>query len=113
MQGQLINDRYQIVRQIGRGGMSSVFLAEDVRSGEQVALKIMAHAQLARMGMDEEDALREAWLMRQLKHPALPRIRDQLISGSDCVIVMDLVEGVTLEEHIRRRGRSRRRDGCG
>ena len=51
MQGQLINDRYQIVRQIGRGGMSSVFLAEDVRSGEQVALKIMAHAQLARMGI--------------------------------------------------------------
>ena len=42
MQGQLINDRYQIVRQIGRGGMSCVFLAEDVRSGEQVALKIMA-----------------------------------------------------------------------
>ena len=112
MQGQLINDRYQIVRQIGRGGMSSVFLAEDVRSGEQVALKIMAHAQLARMGMDEEDALREAWLMRQLKHPALPRIRDQLISGSDCVIVMDLVEGVTLEEHIRRRGRLSERQTC-
>ena len=72
MQEQIIDGRYRICGRIGQGGMSTVYLAEELQTKEQVALKWVRRAQMRRFGISEQDVQREAELMRGIDHPALP-----------------------------------------
>ena len=89
MQERIIDGRYRICGRIGQGGMSTVYLAEELQTKEQVALKWVRRAQMRRFGISEQDVQREAELMRGIDHPALPRIREQFVSEEGCIIVMD------------------------
>ncbi len=101
--GDCIGGRYRIAAQIGRGGMGSVYLAEDLRLlGKLRALKLTA----ALPG--ERDAfIREASLLSALSHPLLPDIVDYFPPGGDgiAVIVMDYVPGESLGERFVKSGR--------
>ena len=112
MQEQIIDGRYRICGRIGQGGMSTVYLAEELQTKEQVALKWVRRAQMRRFGISEQDVQREAELMRGIDHPALPRIREQFVSEDGCIIVMDRVKGRTLADILHRDGTLSVRQTC-
>lgn len=102
---------YQILRPIGHGGMSNVFLAADQRSN-RVALKIL-HRHLFETPTVRQRFVREADLGRTLHHPNIVAIL-----GGGCVndtpyIVMEYVEGETLKEKLQREKKLRPSDAIG
>jgi serine/threonine protein kinase len=102
--GQLISGRYRVVRKLGGGGMADVYLAEDTTLGRRVALKVL----LTRFVEDPqfvERFRREAKAAAGLNHPNVVAIYDWGQVDSMYYIVMEYVEGETLKDLIRRRGR--------
>ena len=100
--GLVLAERYRLVRAIGRGGSSVVWVADHVVTGKRVALKV-----LTKRGDDVAARfLREARITSQLDHPNIVDIHDvfQLEESDELVMVMDLLEGVSLAEHLRERG---------
>jgi serine/threonine protein kinase/uncharacterized membrane protein YhaH (DUF805 family) len=98
-QGTLIDGRYRIVRQIGEGGMATVYEAENSRLGNRFALKFMAGAlQHSRTGVDR--FLREAATLAQLKHPHIVQVFDVVDFNGVPVIVMELLHGETLANRV-------------
>lgn len=98
-QGQIIDGKYEILREIGRGGMSVVYLAMDKRLNKQWAIKEF------RKDKDDENRrialeslLKEANLMKKLDHPTLPRIVDIIDDSKTVYIVMDYIEGESLNK---------------
>ena len=93
----VLGGRYSIVRLLGRGGMSDVYQATDLTTGRDVALKIV------RSG-DPEFSRRlaqEARALESFEHPGLIRLLDIGEAGDQAFIVMELITGVTLAEHLR------------
>lgn len=93
-------DRYRLLFPIGRGGAGSVFEAEDLSTGDHVAIKIV-HAP----GRDNQGRrlLREARVTLALDHPGAVRVREVIEhSPMGPVLVMDLLRGETLRERLRR-----------
>ncbi len=97
--GQTLDDRYQIVRRVARGGMATVYEATDVRLDRVVAVKVM-HAGL---GCEDDIVARfdsEARSAALLSHPNVVAVFDQ---GRDCdrpFIVMEYVRGLTLRQLV-------------
>ena len=94
------NDTYEIKSIIGKGGMSTVYLAEHKRLHTRWAVKEVAKAQGARF-----DFLAESNILKRLQHPMLPRIVDIFEDERHIYIVEDFVEGITLEELLKRQGK--------
>jgi serine/threonine protein kinase len=94
--GAILQSRYRIVRQLGRGGMGAVYEAIDLRLGHTVALK-QTLTQSSEVWKQFE---REACLMAQLNHPALPRVSDYFIESNRAFFVMQYVEGPDLADII-------------
>ncbi len=97
--GQLIDDKYEILAQLGKGGMSKVFLAMDRRLNKQWAVK-----EIQKRGRDEnnevfvQSAIAEANLIKQFDHPHIVRIVDIIEDENVIDIIEDYVEGRTLKE---------------
>jgi tetratricopeptide (TPR) repeat protein/ribosomal protein L40E len=103
----LLNGRYQLERRIGQGGMGAVYKAIDTSfNNRYVALKEMSRAGLTPTGFQvaEEAFHREANLLAGLLHRNLPRIYDHFTENERSYLVMDFIEGQTLEEYLERRG---------
>lgn len=97
--GEIIDGKYEVLREIGKGGMSVVYLAMDKRLNKQWAIK--------EFRKDKDDAskqvalkalLDEANLMKKLDHPTLPRIVDIIETNHTVYIVMDYIEGESLNK---------------
>jgi len=102
-QGTLLQNRYRVVRKIGGGGMGIVYLAEDTRlAGRRCAIKEMSPAQLAPQDRTwATNAFRqEAQMLANLKHPGLASVTDFFPEGGNWYLVMDFVEGETLEKRL-------------
>ena len=89
---------------IGGGGMANVYLAEDTTLGRRVAIK-MLHRRFVEDAKFVERFRREAKAAAGLNHPNIVGVYDWGQIGSENYIVMEYVEGDTLKELIRRRGR--------
>ena len=103
MAEQLLNGRYRVLRPLGAGGMASVFLAEDLRLGRRVAVKIL-HEQFA---SDPSFVARfegEARMAAALSHPNIVQIYDVGHDNDRRYIVMEYVEGETLKDTVARQG---------
>ena len=97
--GSIVANKYQIIRQIGKGGMSRVFLAVDLHLNKQWAIKeIKKTANTKNNEIIENSLVAEANLMKDLDYPALPRIVDIIDDGQTLCVVMDYVEGESLDK---------------
>ncbi len=110
--GTLLGGRYRLDAQIGRGGMSSVYLAFDTVLERRVAIKLM-HREIASDSDQLERFRREARSVAQLNHPHIVTVIDAGEESSEDggppgvgtpYIVLEYVEGETLKELIRREG---------
>lgn len=96
----LIHSRYQIVRQIGQGGMGAVYEAIDTRLSSRVALKQM----LVDGDQFSRAFEREAKLLANLRHPALPRVTDFFVDDVGHFLIMDFIVGDDLGKLLHQRG---------
>ncbi len=101
--GQKINDRYQIIRTIGEGGMANVYLAHDLILDREVAVKIL-RGDLANDEKFVRRFQREAISASSLTHPNIVGMYDVGEDDGNYFIVMEYVEGKTLKNLIKRRG---------
>ncbi|MEY3857012.1 MAG: hypothetical protein RLZZ193_661 [Actinomycetota bacterium] len=105
--GELIDGRYQLLRQVANGGMASIYEAIDTRLDRKVAVKIM-HPHLAQDEAFVSRFIKEAKAAAALSHPNIVAVQDQgwNQSGVPAVfLVMELIEGHTLREYLTERGR--------
>lgn len=103
IRGQKINDRYEIIRNIGEGGMANVYLAIDTILNRKVAVKIL-RGDLATDEKFVRKFQREASAASNLDHPNIVGIYDVGEDDGNYYIVMEYVEGQTLKSLIKRRG---------
>ncbi len=104
-QNHLLKERYRILEPIGKGGFGAVYKAADTLFAYRlVAVKEMGQSHLSPQEMVEaiEAFKREAHLLAGLQHPNIPAIHDYFGEAGHWYLVMDFIEGETLEEHLDR-----------
>jgi serine/threonine-protein kinase len=92
-------DRYAIEREIGRGGMATVFLAKDLRHGRSVAMKVL-HPELASIGFERFQ--REIGVVAGLTHPNILPLHDSGEADGLLYYVMPYVDGESLADRLHR-----------
>jgi len=95
-----LRGRYEIEREIGHGGMATVYLAQDVRDQELVAIKVM-HPRVANT-LNAQRFLREIAIAGSMGHPLIIPLRDSGAAGEVLFYVMPYVAGDTLGERLSR-----------
>ena len=100
---QLLAGRYEFVRFVARGGMSSVYLARDIRLDRPVAVKVL-FAGLADNPSFVERFRREALAAARLNHPRIVRVYDSGQDSGTYFIVMEYIEGQTLSKVLKQEG---------
>lgn len=111
--GELIDGRYQLIRQMATGGMASIYEALDTRLDRKVAVKIM-HPHLAQDEQFVERFIREAKAAAALSHPNIVAVQDQgwNQNGTPAIfLVMEMIEGHTLREYLNEQGSLSVKDG--
>lgn len=105
-EGTLLNERYRIRRALGHGGMGTVYLAQHERLDTVVAVKEVR----GQFSKEEEfrtalqQCEREARFLVRLNHPNLPKVTDAFIENNRFYLVMEYIQGVTLEQRLRDEG---------
>lgn len=101
--GQKINDRYEIIKTIGEGGMANVYLANDEILERKVAIKVLR----GDLSNDEKFIRRfkrEALSVSNLSHPNIVEVYDVGEEDGNYYIVMEYIEGKTLKQLLQKRG---------
>lgn len=103
--GMVVAGKYEIVRLIGEGGMSRVYLAMDIKLNKQWAVKeIKPSDDPAIQEIVRESLVTETNMIKQLDHPALPRITDLVNEEGALYVVMDYIEGESLQRILEAQG---------
>ena len=100
---RLLPDQYTLERELGRGGMATVWLALDRKHSRQVALKVLHPALGAALG--RERFLHEIQLTARLQHPHILPLLDSGDAGGHLWYTMPFVPGETLRQRMKREGR--------
>jgi serine/threonine protein kinase len=95
-----LKDRYALERELGRGGMATVYLARDLRYDRLVALKVL-HTELAQ-SLGPERFQREIMFAARLQHPHILTVLDSGDAAGQLWFTMPFVEGESLRERVRR-----------
>ncbi|MGN8645402.1 protein kinase domain-containing protein [Gracilibacillus sp. HCP3S3_G5_1] len=103
--GVVIDGRYEILKEIGRGGMSIVYLAMDNRLKKSLVVKDIRKRKSNNHEILLNSLVVEANMLKKLEHPALPRIYDIIESKNGIYVVMDYIEGESLKEKLEREHR--------
>ena len=103
VKGQKINDRYQVIRSIGEGGMANVYLAYDTILDRNVAVKVL-RGDLATDEKFVRRFQREAMSASALSHPNIVEMYDVGEDDGNYFIVMEYIDGKTLKNLIKKRG---------
>lgn len=102
--GTLIDGKYKILNEIGHGGMSTVYLAINEKANKPWAVKEIRKSCRKDFQMIRQSLLMEVELLKKLKHPNLPSIIDVIDEKENIMIVMDYIEGNTLEKVLSEQG---------
>jgi serine/threonine-protein kinase len=97
-----LGERYSIEQEIGRGGMATVYRAQDLKHGRSVALKVL-HPDLS-LSLGNERFLREIRITAGLTHPHILPLHDSGAVGEILYYVMPFFEGETLRSKLAREG---------
>ena len=95
-----LRDRYRIQRELGRGGMGAVYLADDLKHGRQVALKVLRPDLAASLGTDR--FLREISVAARLQHPGILPLHDSGEADGWVFYIMPYAEGDSLRARLER-----------
>ncbi|MBR1815166.1 MAG: serine/threonine protein kinase [Lachnospiraceae bacterium] len=103
-EGTVLDGKYEIWKEVGRGGMSIVYLARDNRLNKQWAVK-----EIKNDGSKSSKTLlkgleREANILKNVDHPVLPRIVDIINQNGTIYVVMDFIEGETISDRLKKEG---------
>src|SRR6516162_194518 len=105
---QELNNRYRIIKQVGKGGFGAVYMAADLQFGN----RLVAIKEMSQSGLNAQDLVeatnaftREALMLASLSHTNLPRIYEQFTESGRWYLAMDFIEGETLEEYLYRASR--------
>lgn len=102
--GEIIDGRYEILKEIGRGGMSIVYLAMDNRLNKSIVVKEIRRRDNSNNKLLMDSLKQESDLLKNLDHAALPKIYD-IIDRGDIYVVMDYIEGESLNRKLKREGK--------
>ena len=101
--GQILNGRYRVIRLLGTGGMGAVYYARDPVLNRDVAIKQLQADPITGQltaGRIRAQFQREAQILASLHHPNLPRVTDFFDEDNRQYLVMDYIEGQTLQELV-------------
>jgi predicted Ser/Thr protein kinase len=104
MIGRVVKGKYKIYDEVGAGGFATVYLGRNMDTNEIVAIKVLSR-QYTRESQYVERFQREAGLAQRLQHPNIVRIFDHGIEDGIHFLVMEFVEGLTMDKIIQRQGR--------
>src|SRR5437867_10526313 len=94
--------RYALERELGRGGMATLYLARDLKHGRLVAIKVLRPEIAAALG--PERFLREIEVAARLTHPHILALHDSGQTGGSLYYVMPYIEGESLRDRLEREG---------
>jgi tetratricopeptide (TPR) repeat protein len=97
-----LSDRYRLARELGAGGMATVYLAEDLKHSRQVAIKVLRPDLAQAIG--PERFLREVGIAARLSHPHIVGLIDSGEAAGFLYYVMPYVEGISLRQKLQREG---------
>jgi len=103
MLAEALGDRYSLERELGRGGMATVYLARDLREGRPVAIKAMHRGLVTALGTERFH--REMGIAASLSHPLIVPLYDSGDAGGVLYYVMPYVEGDSLYQRLEREKR--------
>ena len=102
--GHLIDGKYKILNKIGRGGMSTVYLAINEKANKPWAVKEVRKNGISNRELVKQSLMVEINLLKKLKHKGLPSIVDIIDQQDNYLIVMDYIKGITLENIMQEEG---------
>ncbi|SDZ30393.1 serine/threonine protein kinase [Evansella caseinilytica] len=100
--GAIIDERYEVLKEIGRGGMSIIYLAMDNRLNKSIVIKDIRKRAQSNDQLLINSLIIEANMLKKLDHWALPKIYDIIEARDGIYVVMDYIEGESLKEKLRR-----------
>lgn len=104
--GAVLQNRYEIIKIIGRGGMSTVYQARDLTNNQLLAVKdVNRTGSQNNQEMEQKLAVSEVNILKRLLHPSLPKIHEVIENTNSFMLVMDFIEGESLDKVIAREGR--------
>jgi serine/threonine protein kinase len=103
-EGMLLNNRYQLLEQLGSGGMSNVFRARDLMLERSVAIKVL-HEEYSNDSSFQQRFRQEARAAANLSHPNIVTVHDFGLDHGQLFIVMEYIPGKDLKTLLRQRGR--------
>ena len=101
--GVLVDERYRVTRRLARGGMATVYIAQDERLERPVALKVM-HPHLAESAAFVERFRREARAAARIVHPGVVSVFDQGVVAGQGFLVLELIDGTNLRALLAAQG---------
>ena len=102
--GTVLDGKYEILKKVGQGGMSIVYLAMDNRLNKQWAVKEIKNDGSKSVETLLKGLEREANILKNVDHPVLPRIVDIINENGTIYVIMDFVEGKPLNEVLKAEG---------
>ena len=102
--GMVLHSRYEIIKTIGKGGMSTVYLARDLNNKRLLAIKDVERTGISNDQVVEQSLVGEGKMLKLLMNPHLPRIYDIIENPENIMLVMDYIEGESLDKIIAREG---------
>jgi len=104
--GDILDEKYEIIKILGKGGMGTVYLCKNIILGNFWAIKeVMKNSK-------NIDNLTEANIIKSLNHPGIRRIVDIFYESNNFYMVQDYVEGQTLKEYVDANGRMQTEKIC-
>lgn len=98
-ENEIFNQKYKIIKSVGHGGMGTVYLSIDISDQTKWAIKEELITE-----QNKKLLLSEAEIMEKVSHPAFPKFRSKVELNGFLYIIMEYVEGVTLEQIIEEKG---------
>ena len=98
--GSLVDDKYKVLTKVGQGGMSVVYLAINEKANKQWAIKEVRKDGIKDFEVVKQGLVAETEILKKLNHPNLPSIIDVIDQEDSFIIIMDYIEGNSLNKAL-------------